>query len=103
MLRSFVKGIFILGFAFLAAACGSEGGSSSGGGGGGKSSQEELLGYNPSSRWPDQGSYRYTMRQGSCVTEQRFENQASYCLGLMNQKLNNGCALEGRRSAYERN
>lgn len=57
---------------------------------------------------PLPGSYmRYAMAENengrACTTGcQTYYSLGSYCSGLQNESLNNGCARAGRQAAYER-
>ena len=67
--------------------------------------QPSELGYNPSQRWPEQGSYSYNFKYNynglECVTQKSFTNKANYCIGLQDTKLNDSCAKSLRQSDYE--
>ena len=65
------------------------------------------LGYNPYQRWPQDGNYKYDYKYNvngqQCQTVKSFTNLATYCLGLQDQHLNEGCALPMRQGDYKRN
>lgn len=67
--------------------------------------QPSQLGYSPSQRWPEQGSYSYNIKYNynglECITQKNFTNKANYCMGLQSTKLNDSCAKNIRQSDYE--
>lgn len=58
------------------------------------------LGYNPSQRWPELGEYSYDISFNGCKAQKSFKNQADYCMGLQDSKLNDGCALPSREKIF---
>lgn len=86
-------------------------GCSGGDGGGSPDGQDNVgefgaadLGYNPTSRWPQRGSFQYNIdysyNGNRCKAQKQFNSRAAYCLGLQDQTLNNSCALEVRKTQY---
>lgn len=48
-------------------------------------------------------SYSYDFNVNGCPTKQSFSDHGSYCQGLKNEALNNGCARELREKTFEAN
>ncbi len=72
---------------------------------GGNAYDVNELGYNPTSRWPQNGNYSYnfdyTYNGSNCQINKIFTSQAAYCMGLQDQKLNDSCALSLRKDSYQ--
>jgi hypothetical protein len=48
-------------------------------------------------------SKNYDFTENGCDTQSHtFDSQGSYCAGLESNSLNNGCALDLRQAAYQR-
>lgn len=65
------------------------------------------LGYDPKSRWPENGNFsydlRYSVNGSSCRAQKSFLNKADYCMGLQDDQLNDDCAQPLRRNTYTQN
>lgn len=57
----------------------------------------------PSQRVEMSESYSYQFNENGCDTDkQSFSSVADYCLGLQNENVNHGCALDLREDAFQR-